>query len=268
MTILSSCHYHKASLCKRLAWALSSLQRPTDSCDYDTESVHGMALCAGAKRYSLQGKEHARQRKVLNDKAAACTFASNNAGRSDTEVDLHGLSVAEEYQQGYKRVNDRLPKVRQRLHRAAEYRRGIDALVHVASLEHQALALELLPVLLAAWRGYSMKLAWELSGAPCKATGWLVTLLTPCWANLVLSCVAVVHGAPAQATKGLSFYCRVCCASNHLDPALQAQAMVEQVISSARSQAQGRRQPEPITFIVGQGRHSQVSHSGGNMQNR
>ncbi|KAJ9515689.1 hypothetical protein QJQ45_002670 [Haematococcus lacustris] len=35
-------------------------------------------------------------------------------------------SVGKEYQQGYKRVNDRLPKVRQRLHRAAEYRRGID----------------------------------------------------------------------------------------------------------------------------------------------
>ncbi|KAJ9523548.1 hypothetical protein QJQ45_007175 [Haematococcus lacustris] len=34
--------------------------------------------------------------------------------------------VGKEYQQGYKRVNDRLPKVRQRLHRAAEYRRGID----------------------------------------------------------------------------------------------------------------------------------------------
>ncbi|KAJ9515764.1 hypothetical protein QJQ45_008662 [Haematococcus lacustris] len=34
--------------------------------------------------------------------------------------------VGKEYQQGYKRVNDRLPKVRQRLHRAAEYWRGID----------------------------------------------------------------------------------------------------------------------------------------------
>ncbi|KAJ9512364.1 hypothetical protein QJQ45_012852 [Haematococcus lacustris] len=34
--------------------------------------------------------------------------------------------MGKEYQQGYKRVNDRLPKVRQRLHRAAEYRRGID----------------------------------------------------------------------------------------------------------------------------------------------
>ncbi|KAJ9525649.1 hypothetical protein QJQ45_003321 [Haematococcus lacustris] len=34
--------------------------------------------------------------------------------------------VGKEYQQGYKRVNDRLPKGRQRLHRAAEYRRGID----------------------------------------------------------------------------------------------------------------------------------------------
>ncbi|KAJ9508240.1 hypothetical protein QJQ45_011744 [Haematococcus lacustris] len=32
----------------------------------------------------------------------------------------------DEYQQGYKLVNDRLPKGRQRLHRAAEYRRGID----------------------------------------------------------------------------------------------------------------------------------------------
>ncbi|KAJ9532006.1 hypothetical protein QJQ45_003715 [Haematococcus lacustris] len=34
--------------------------------------------------------------------------------------------IGKEYQQGYKRVNDRLPKIRQRLHRAAEYRRGID----------------------------------------------------------------------------------------------------------------------------------------------
>ncbi|KAJ9526492.1 hypothetical protein QJQ45_009968 [Haematococcus lacustris] len=34
--------------------------------------------------------------------------------------------VGKEYQQGYKLVNDRLPKGRQRLHRAAEYRRGID----------------------------------------------------------------------------------------------------------------------------------------------
>ncbi|KAJ9531233.1 hypothetical protein QJQ45_006667 [Haematococcus lacustris] len=34
--------------------------------------------------------------------------------------------IGKEYQQGYKRVNDRLPKVKQRLHRAAEFRRGID----------------------------------------------------------------------------------------------------------------------------------------------
>ncbi|KAJ9508358.1 hypothetical protein QJQ45_011877 [Haematococcus lacustris] len=34
--------------------------------------------------------------------------------------------VGKEYQQGYKRVDDRLPKDRQRLPRAAEYRRGID----------------------------------------------------------------------------------------------------------------------------------------------
>ncbi|KAJ9508590.1 hypothetical protein QJQ45_012130 [Haematococcus lacustris] len=35
-------------------------------------------------------------------------------------------TVGTEYQQGYKRVNDRLPKARQRLHWAAEYWRGID----------------------------------------------------------------------------------------------------------------------------------------------
>ncbi|KAJ9509287.1 hypothetical protein QJQ45_001744 [Haematococcus lacustris] len=41
--------------------------------------------------------------------------------------DLEALPpIGEECQQGYKRVNDRLPKVRQRLHRAAEYRRGIN----------------------------------------------------------------------------------------------------------------------------------------------
>ncbi|KAJ9512215.1 hypothetical protein QJQ45_012772 [Haematococcus lacustris] len=42
-------------------------------------------------------------------------------------TDLKALPpVGKEYQQRYKLVNDRLPKVRQRLHRAAEYRRGID----------------------------------------------------------------------------------------------------------------------------------------------
>ncbi|KAJ9509055.1 hypothetical protein QJQ45_001536 [Haematococcus lacustris] len=40
--------------------------------------------------------------------------------------------IGKEYQQGYKRVNDRLPKVNQRLHRAAEYRRGIDDNKHQA----------------------------------------------------------------------------------------------------------------------------------------
>ncbi|KAJ9504741.1 hypothetical protein QJQ45_009811 [Haematococcus lacustris] len=34
--------------------------------------------------------------------------------------------IGKEYQQGYKLVNDRLPKGKQWLHRAAEYRRGID----------------------------------------------------------------------------------------------------------------------------------------------
>ncbi|KAJ9505738.1 hypothetical protein QJQ45_012826 [Haematococcus lacustris] len=37
--------------------------------------------------------------------------------------------IGKEYQQRYKRVNDRLPKGRQRLHRAAEYRRGLDGRV-------------------------------------------------------------------------------------------------------------------------------------------
>ncbi|KAJ9527122.1 hypothetical protein QJQ45_025170, partial [Haematococcus lacustris] len=41
--------------------------------------------------------------------------------------DLEALPpIGKEYQQRYKLVNDRLPKGRQRLHRAAEYRRGID----------------------------------------------------------------------------------------------------------------------------------------------
>ncbi|KAJ9526271.1 hypothetical protein QJQ45_009740 [Haematococcus lacustris] len=39
--------------------------------------------------------------------------------------DLEALPpIGEEYQQRFKLVNDRLPKGRQRLHRAAEYRRG------------------------------------------------------------------------------------------------------------------------------------------------
>ncbi|KAJ9534153.1 hypothetical protein QJQ45_002147 [Haematococcus lacustris] len=42
-------------------------------------------------------------------------------------TDLEALPpIGKEYQQGYKRLNDRLPKVKQRLHRAAEYRRGVD----------------------------------------------------------------------------------------------------------------------------------------------
>ncbi|KAJ9507059.1 hypothetical protein QJQ45_004660 [Haematococcus lacustris] len=42
-------------------------------------------------------------------------------------TDLKALPpVGKEYQQRYKLANDRLPKVRQRLHRAAEYLRGID----------------------------------------------------------------------------------------------------------------------------------------------
>ncbi|KAJ9531370.1 hypothetical protein QJQ45_006823 [Haematococcus lacustris] len=41
--------------------------------------------------------------------------------------DLEALPpIGKEYKQGYKRVNDRLPKVKQRLQRAAEVRRGID----------------------------------------------------------------------------------------------------------------------------------------------
>ncbi|KAJ9514369.1 hypothetical protein QJQ45_012282 [Haematococcus lacustris] len=39
---------------------------------------------------------------------------------------VRGLQWCHEYQQGFELVNDRLPKGRQRLHRAAEFRRGID----------------------------------------------------------------------------------------------------------------------------------------------
>ncbi|KAJ9533721.1 hypothetical protein QJQ45_026818 [Haematococcus lacustris] len=42
-------------------------------------------------------------------------------------TDLEALPpIGKEYHQRYKLVNDRLPKARQRLHRAAEFRRGID----------------------------------------------------------------------------------------------------------------------------------------------
>ncbi|KAJ9525933.1 hypothetical protein QJQ45_009409 [Haematococcus lacustris] len=42
--------------------------------------------------------------------------------------DLESLPpVGKEYQQRYKLVDDRLPKGRQRLHRVAEYQRGIDS---------------------------------------------------------------------------------------------------------------------------------------------
>ncbi|KAJ9521576.1 hypothetical protein QJQ45_008906 [Haematococcus lacustris] len=42
-------------------------------------------------------------------------------------LDLEALPASgKEYQQGYKLANDRLPKVMQRVHRAAEYRRGVD----------------------------------------------------------------------------------------------------------------------------------------------
>ncbi|KAJ9505775.1 hypothetical protein QJQ45_006438 [Haematococcus lacustris] len=50
--------------------------------------------------------------------------------------DLEALPpIGSEYQQRYKRVNDRLPKGRQWLHRAAEYRRGIDATITTAASE-------------------------------------------------------------------------------------------------------------------------------------
>ncbi|KAJ9514701.1 hypothetical protein QJQ45_028415, partial [Haematococcus lacustris] len=56
--------------------------------------------------------------------------------------DLEALPpIGKEYQQGYKLVNDRLPKGRQWLHRAAEYRRGIDG-----RARNNAWALVILPV--------------------------------------------------------------------------------------------------------------------------
>ncbi|KAJ9534451.1 hypothetical protein QJQ45_016148 [Haematococcus lacustris] len=46
-------------------------------------------------------------------------------------TDLEALPpIGKEYHQRYKLVNDRLPKVKQRLHRAAEYLRGIDGRAH------------------------------------------------------------------------------------------------------------------------------------------
>ncbi|KAJ9509035.1 hypothetical protein QJQ45_001515 [Haematococcus lacustris] len=66
--------------------------------------------------------------------------------------------VGKEYQQGYKLVNDRLPKVKQRLHRAAEYRRVLEPWT---PLFHCATLASLLHLLLR--RGLTTRtLAWAL----------------------------------------------------------------------------------------------------------
>ncbi|KAJ9520243.1 hypothetical protein QJQ45_030272, partial [Haematococcus lacustris] len=75
--------------------------------------------------------------------------------------------VGKEYQQGYKRVNDQLPKVRQRLHRAAEYRRGIDA----------SLAAIFLAASLAASFAASLAASLAASIAASLAASFLATIL-------------------------------------------------------------------------------------------
>lgn len=50
---------------------------------------------AGAKKWSEEGKRHARRMEDLNSRAAAAVFEANNAARPLDEVDLHGLHVRE-----------------------------------------------------------------------------------------------------------------------------------------------------------------------------
>ncbi|KAJ9534485.1 hypothetical protein QJQ45_022160, partial [Haematococcus lacustris] len=79
--------------------------------------------------------------------------------------DLEALApVGKEYQQGYKRLNDRLPKVKQRLHRAAEFRRGIDVAIAFA----QEVATRGVP--------YQPEMNWQWNGneAPVSLPGSLL----------------------------------------------------------------------------------------------
>mmetsp|Transcript_12507 Transcript_12507/g.22112 ORF Transcript_12507/g.22112 Transcript_12507/m.22112 type:complete len:192 (+) Transcript_12507:85-660(+) len=50
---------------------------------------------AGAKKLSDAGKRHDEEAKRLQKAAADVTFQQKNAGRSEDEVDLHGLTVKE-----------------------------------------------------------------------------------------------------------------------------------------------------------------------------
>ncbi|KAJ9522031.1 hypothetical protein QJQ45_005073 [Haematococcus lacustris] len=69
---------------------------------------------------------HANQRMTMGS-MQCCLAAVMSLTMLLHWTDLRALPpVGKEYQQRYKLVNDRLPKVKQRLHRAAEYRRGID----------------------------------------------------------------------------------------------------------------------------------------------
>lgn len=49
---------------------------------------------SAAKKLSVEGKEHQRKAKELNDQAAALIFKDQNSDRNSGEVDLHGLKAS------------------------------------------------------------------------------------------------------------------------------------------------------------------------------
>jgi hypothetical protein len=49
----------------------------------------------GRKELLVQAKQHAKRMNESNARAASTIYRANNAGRPDSEVDLHGLRVAE-----------------------------------------------------------------------------------------------------------------------------------------------------------------------------
>ena len=62
---------------------------------HDSQEAYGRGEGAEAKRLSEKGKALREKREMLHQKAADWIYEQNNKGRTDEEVDLHGLRVDE-----------------------------------------------------------------------------------------------------------------------------------------------------------------------------
>ncbi|KAI8826633.1 DUF1771-domain-containing protein [Fimicolochytrium jonesii] len=67
--------------------------RLRNSCYQSSQEAWRSGQKDQAKVWSIKGKEHDQQMRILNERAAAEAFAVNNRGRDLSEIDLHGLSV-------------------------------------------------------------------------------------------------------------------------------------------------------------------------------